>query len=114
MERSEPLKTPIFTPSMYIGELANAKFPTNKLIVNPMPVNTETAYNAIQFELFGFCAKFNLTDRYANKKTPICFPKNKPHKIPSGTGLSSELRLIPSKDTPAFANAKRGIIPKAT
>ena len=45
-----------------MGELANAKFPTNKLIVKPIPVRTETAYRAIQFELLGFCARFNLTD----------------------------------------------------
>ena len=32
-----------------------------------------------------------------NKNTPICFPKNKPHKIPNGTGESRELREIPFK-----------------
>ena len=114
VDKSDPLRTPIFTPSKYIGEFANAKFPTNKLIVKPIPVKTETAYKDIQFELLGFCARFNLTDTYANRKTPICFPKNKPHKIPSGTGLSREFKLIPFKETPAFANAKRGIIPNAT
>ena len=97
-----------------MGEFINAKFPTNKLIVKPIPVRTETAYTAIQFELFGFCAKFNFTAIYANRNTPICFPKNKPHKIPRGTGLSHDLKLIPSNETPALANAKRGIIPKAT
>ena len=51
---------------------------------------------------------------YENKKTPICFPKNKPHKIPSGTGSKIVKKVIPSKETPAFAKAKIGIIPKAT
>ncbi len=49
-----------------------------------------------------------------NKNTPICFPKNKPHKIPNGTGESRELREIPFKTTPAFAKANNGIIPNAT
>ena len=49
-----------------------------------------------------------------NKNTPICFPKNKPHKIPKGTGESSELKVRPFKVTPAFAKANKGIIPKAT
>ena len=51
---------------------------------------------------------------YENKNTPICLPKNKPHKMPSGTGLRRELKLIPFKETPALAKAKSGIIPKAT
>ena len=33
-----------------------------ELIVKPIPVRTETAYRAIQFELFGFCARFNFTE----------------------------------------------------
>ena len=114
VDNKDPVNTPILTPSIYCKLLANAKFPTNKLIVNPIPVRTETAYRDIQLELFGFCARFNLTDTYAKTNTPICFPKNKPHKIPNGTGLSNEFKLMPSKDTPAFANAKIGIMPKAT
>ena len=51
---------------------------------------------------------------YENKNTPICFPKNKPHNIPSGTGASNELNDMPSKTTPALAKANKGIMPKAT
>ena len=93
---------------------AKAKFPTNKLIVNPIPVRTPTPYNLIQFEFEGISAILNFTDINENKNTPICFPKNKPHNIPSGTGASNELKEIPVKSTPALAKANKGIIPKAT
>ena len=56
----------------------------------------------------------NKEGKIENKNTPICLPKNKPAKIPKGTGSINELIDIPSKETPAFAKAKRGIIPKAT
>ena len=42
VERSEPVNTPILTPSIYSKLFTKAKFPTNKLIVNPIPVNIET------------------------------------------------------------------------
>ena len=57
---------------MYCVLSANAKFPTNKLIVNPIPVNTDTPYRLSQLELFGASANFNLIDTYENNKTPIC------------------------------------------
>ena len=47
-------------------------------------------------------------------KTPNCLPKNNPHKIPNGTGFIKVAILNPSRETPAFAKAKIGIIPKAT
>ena len=62
----------------------------------------------------GFKSKFNFTEIYANRNTPICFPKKRPHTIPKGTGFSNALKLIPSNDTPAFANANKGIMPNAT
>ena len=34
--------------------------------------------------------------------------------MPSGTGFKRVAKLNPSKETPALANAKIGIIPKAT
>ena len=46
--------------------------------------------------------------------TPNCFPTNKPNTIPSGTLSKREFKDRPSSDTPAFANANKGIIPKAT
>ena len=49
-----------------------------------------------------------------NINTPSCFPTNKPNKIPKGTGFRKEFKLIPWSETPAFANANKGIIPKAT
>ena len=42
------------------------------------------------------------------------FTKERPHTIPNGTGSKRIERLSPSKDTPAFAKANIGIIPKAT
>ena len=33
------------------------------------------------------------------------FPKKSPNKMPSGTGDKSELKLTPSRETPALANA---------
>ena len=99
---------------MYCVLSANAKFPTNKLIVNPIPVNTDTPYKLSQFELFGASANFNLIDTYENNKTPICLPKNSPDNIPRGTGANKLDRDKPSKLTPAFANANNGIIINAT
>ena len=43
VESREPVKTPIFTPSIYSKLFAKAKLPTNKLIVKPIPVKIETA-----------------------------------------------------------------------
>ena len=42
VDNNDPVNTPIFTPSMYCMFSTNAKFPTNKLIVKPMPVKTPT------------------------------------------------------------------------
>ena len=42
VDSNDPVKTPILTPSIYCIFSANAKFPTNRLIVKPMPVNTPT------------------------------------------------------------------------
>ena len=57
---------------------------------------------------------FNFTDINENKNTPICFPKNKPHIIPKGTGVRIVFKDIFLITTPAFASANNGIIPKAT
>ena len=99
---------------MYCVFSKKAKFPTNKLIVKPIPVNIETPYKLNQFELFGASANLNLIDRYENNNTPICLPKKRPHKIPSGTGAIKLDNDNPSKFTPAFAKANNGIIMKAT
>ena len=53
VDSNEPAKTPILTPSMYWMLSAKAKFPTNKLIVKPIPVNTDTPYKLSQVELSG-------------------------------------------------------------
>ena len=53
-------------------------------------------------------------DKNENKNTPICLPKNRPHKIPKGTGVRNVLMFRPSSTTPAFAKANNGIIPNAT
>ena len=51
---------------------------------------------------------------YEKTKTPNCLPTNNPSTIPSGTLSSSDPRDNPSNETPAFANANKGIIPNAT
>ena len=114
VDSKEPDKTPILTPSTYCVFSRNAKFPTNRLMVKPIPVNTPTPYKFYQFELLGICAIFNFIETIENKNTPICFPKNNPHKIPKGTGSNKVLNEIPLSETPAFARANRGMIPKAT
>ena len=53
VDNKDPAKTPILTPSIYCVLSAKAKFPTNKLIVKPIPVNTETPYKLSQLELSG-------------------------------------------------------------
>ena len=63
VDNNDPDNTPILTPSMYEVFSANAKFPTNKLIVKPIPVNIETPYKLTHFELSGSSAIFNLTDK---------------------------------------------------
>ena len=62
VDNNDPVNTPILTPSMYWILLTKAKFPTNKLIVKPIPVKIETPYILIQFELFGASANFNLIE----------------------------------------------------
>ena len=42
-------------------------------------------------------------------KTPNCLPINKP--IPNGT-FSNKIKDNPSKETPAFAKANKGILQK--
>ena len=39
---NDPVNTPIFTPLIYCVFSTNAKFPTKRLIVKPIPVNTPT------------------------------------------------------------------------
>ena len=114
VENNEPVSTPIFTPSMYSILLTKARLPTNKLMVNPIPVKIETPYKLNQLELFGVCANLNLIDMYENNKTPICFPKNKPHSMPKGTGAIKLDNDSPFKLTPALAKANKGIIINAT
>ena len=114
VDNKEPERTPILTPSKYTKFSAKAKFPMNRLIVNPIPVKMETPYKLIQLELFGIWASFNFIDTYENKTTPNCLPTKSPNKIPSGTGFKRELIVNPSNETPAFAKANSGIIPKAT
>ena len=41
VDNNDPVKTPIFTPSIYCKFSTNAKLPTNKLIVKPIPVKIE-------------------------------------------------------------------------
>ena len=93
---------------------ANAKLPTNKLIVNPIPVKTDTPYKLNQLELSGICATPVLTAIKEKIITPTCFPTNNPKRMPSGTGSNNEEKDKPSKETPALANANMGIIMKAT
>ena len=61
VDNNDPANTPILTPSMYCIFSTNAKFPTNKLIVKPIPVKIDTPYKLSQLELSGICAKPILT-----------------------------------------------------
>ena len=114
VDASEPNSTPILTPVICCVASAKAKFPTNKLIVNPIPVKIPTPYKFNQFELLGICANLSLMDIYEKTKTPNCLPTNNPKTIPNGTLLSNEDSDNPSNETPALANANSGIIPNAT
>ena len=91
-----------------------AKFPTNKLIVKPIPVKIDTPYKLNQVELSGICAAPVFTATKEKIITPTCLPTNSPRRIPSGTGCNSDDKDKPSKETPALANANIGIIIKAT
>ena len=62
VDNKDPVNTPILTPSIYCIFSTNAKLPTNKLIVNPIPVKIETPYKLNQFELLGASANFNLIE----------------------------------------------------
>ena len=42
VDNNDPDKTPNFTPLIYCELSGKAKFPTNKLIVKPIPVNMPT------------------------------------------------------------------------
>ena len=114
VDNNDPDRTPILTSLIYSVFSTNAKFPTNRLIVNPIPVNIPTPYKLIQLALLGICAIFNLIETKENINTPICLPINNPNKIPRGTGDKRDIKFIPSKETPALAKANKGIMPKAT
>ncbi len=114
VDNKDPDKTPILTPSMYWVFSTNAKLPTNKLIVKPIPVKIETPYMLNQFELSGISAIPNFTAKNEKNITPTCFPTNKPKSMPSGTGSINEDIVKPSKETPALAKANKGIIINAT
>ena len=62
VDNNDPVKTPILTPSIYWAFSTKAKFPTNKLIVNPIPVKIETPYKLNKFELFGASATLSLIE----------------------------------------------------
>ena len=62
VDNKDPVKTPILTPSMYCVFSTKAKFPTNKLIVNPIPVKIETPYKLNQFALLGASANLSLIE----------------------------------------------------
>ena len=114
VDNSDPAKTPIFTPSIYCIFSVNAKFPTNKLIVKPIPVNMDTPYKLNQLDLSGICAAPVLTAMNEKIITPTCLPTNNPKRIPRGTGCNNDDSDKPSSETPALANANIGIIIKAT
>ena len=114
VDKRDPAKTPILTPSIYCVLSANARLPTNKLIVKPIPVKIETPYKLNQLELSGICATPNLTAKKEKNITPTCFPTNNPKSIPRGTGIINEDSVKPSKETPALAKANKGIIINAT
>lgn len=42
VDNNDPVNTPILTPLIYCAFSTKARFPTNKLIVKPMPVKTPT------------------------------------------------------------------------
>ncbi len=53
----------------------------------------------------------DLMVNHEKRNTPICLPKNKPQAIPNGIGINSVSKVIPFKETPAFAKAKMGSTP---
>ena len=114
VDKRDPAKTPILTPSIYCVLSANAKLPTNKLIVKPIPVKIETPYKPNQFELSGIWATLNLTAKNENNITPSCLPINKPRTMPRGTGIIKDDNVKPVKETPALAKANKGMIINAT
>ena len=114
VDNKDPAKTPILTPSIYSIFSTNAKLPTNKLIVKPIPVKIETPYKLNQLELSGIWAIPNLTAKKEKNITPTCLPTNNPKSIPRGTGLIKEENVKPSKETPALAKANKGMIINAT
>ena len=73
---------------MYWVLSTNAKLPTNKLIVNPIPVRIDTPYKLSQLELSGIWATPNLTAKNENNITPTCLPKN---IVPGYDGMSVNL-----------------------
>ena len=114
VDKRDPAKTPILTPSIYCTFSTKAKFPTNKLMVKPIPVKIDTPYILNHVELSGICAILSFTEKYENNITPNCLPKKSPTSIPRGTGSINDESESPLKETPALANANNGMIIKAT
>ena len=64
VDNNDPANTPILTPSMYCIFSTNAKFPTNKLIVKPIPVKIDTPYKLSQLDYQAFVrSQFSLQHR---------------------------------------------------
>ena len=74
----------------------------------------DVPYRLFQLSPSGSFANPNLIIIHENPNTPNCFPRNKPKTIPRVILFKTELNVKPSRDTPAFAKAKTGIIRNAT
>ena len=74
---------------------AKAKFPTNKLIVKPIPVKTDTPYKLSQLELSGICAMPVLT---ATKEKIIQITEKYPYMLgPSWKQLPMTVQDVKGK-----------------
>ena len=81
----------------------------NMETVKPMPVSMQTLKKFFQLQPLGSWTNPNLTASQENENTPTNFPTANPKKTARPTPLSRLSILMPSKFTPALANAKTGI-----
>src|SRR6202040_3294024 len=109
-ERAEPTRTPKrMTAST--SDSPKASVPMKRLIVKPIPVRMLVPQSVTQSAFAGISAQPARMTSAALPKTPICFPKNRPAAIASGTGSRIEENDKPAKDNPALANPNTGRIP---
>ena len=82
----------------------------NMLTVNPMPHSAATPASAPHVVFSGILTSLSLMLIQLALNTPVNLPISRPVNTPNPTPSKRFVMLMPSKHTPALANANRGMM----